>query len=104
MVVSFGAVTATAAVLDAVRLPGVMTPVPFAKTPVSFAVVPSVTMDGLAVKLLMEGWLLLPPPPPLLLPPPQPASVTIPSPKTAAAAATKLLCVMASLKFELNRS
>jgi hypothetical protein len=70
-----------------------MTPVPFAKTPVRLALDPSVTIVGLAVKLVMEGGF---PPPPLLLPP-HPASVTIPSEKTAAiAAATKLLCLMAS--------
>ena len=44
--------TVTAAPLVAGRLPGVMTPVPFAKTPVRVALPP---LKALAVKLLIEG-------------------------------------------------
>jgi len=45
----------TAVPLVAGRLPGVMTPVPFAKTPVRVAVVPSVMEVRFAVKLVIEG-------------------------------------------------
>lgn len=37
------------------RFPGVITPVPFTKTPVNVALVPSVTVVGLAVKLVIDG-------------------------------------------------
>ena len=37
------------------RFPGVMTPLPFTKTPVNVALVPAVTVAGLAVKLVMEA-------------------------------------------------
>jgi len=36
-------------------LPGLMTPVPFTKTPVNVALAPDVMVAGLAVKLVMEG-------------------------------------------------
>jgi hypothetical protein len=36
-------------------LPGVITPVPLAKTPVSVVVAPTVIVAGLALKLLMVG-------------------------------------------------
>ena len=45
----------TATPLLAGRLPGVMTPVPFAKTPVRAAVDPSVMEVRFAVKLVIEG-------------------------------------------------
>ena len=35
-------------------MPGVITPVPFTKTPVNVALVPTVTVAGLGVKLVME--------------------------------------------------
>jgi hypothetical protein len=41
--------------LVAGRFPGVITPVPFAKTPVRAALVPTVMEAGLAVKLEIEG-------------------------------------------------
>jgi len=47
--------TVTATPLVAERLPGVITPVPFEKTPVKDALVPSVMVLELAVKLEMEG-------------------------------------------------
>jgi hypothetical protein len=47
--------TVTAVPLVAGRLPGVMTPVPFAKTPVRVALDPFVMEVGFAVKLLIEG-------------------------------------------------
>ena len=37
-------------------LPGVITPVPFEKTPVSCEFDPDVTVAGFAVKVLMEGF------------------------------------------------
>jgi hypothetical protein len=86
-VVELVGLTLTAAPLVAARLPGVITPVPFVKTPVRLELDPLLIAAGLAAKLLIEGE--LPPPPPLLLPP-QPASATIPSPSAAAAAATNL--------------
>jgi hypothetical protein len=60
--------TVTAAPLLAGRLPGEMTPVPFAKTPVRVALDPSVMEVGFAVKLVIEGdgggvWALDDPPP-----------------------------------------
>jgi hypothetical protein len=47
--------TVTPAPLVAARLPGVMTPVPFAKTPVRVALDPPVMEVGFAVKLVFEG-------------------------------------------------
>jgi hypothetical protein len=47
--------TVTATPLVAARLPGVMTPVPFAKTPVRAALAPSAMEVGFAVKLLIDG-------------------------------------------------
>jgi hypothetical protein len=47
--------TVTPVPLAAVRLPGVMTPVPFAKTPVRVVLDPVVMVDGLASKLLIVG-------------------------------------------------
>jgi hypothetical protein len=47
--------TVTATPLLAGRLPGVMTPVPFAKTPVRVALDPSVMEVGFTVKLVIEG-------------------------------------------------
>ena len=47
--------TVTPTPLLAVRLPGVMTPVPFAKTPVRVALDPAATKVGLAVKLVIVG-------------------------------------------------
>jgi len=61
--------TVTPTPLVAVRLPGVMTPVPFAKTPVRAALDPSLMEGGFAVKLVIEGagegcvWVLDDPPP-----------------------------------------
>jgi hypothetical protein len=58
--------TVTATPLVAARLPGVITPVPFAKTPVRAALDPDAIEVGLAVKLVIEGgivWLLDDPPP-----------------------------------------
>ena len=55
------ALTVTATPLVAGRLPGVMTPVPFAKTPVRVALDPSVMEVGFTVKLVIEGggvWVL----------------------------------------------
>lgn len=65
--------TVTATPLVAGRLPGVMTPVPFAKTPVSAAVDPSVMEVRFAVKLVIEGGgggvcVLDDPPPQLVIP------------------------------------
>lgn len=59
MVVVVG-LTVTPTPLVAERLPGVMTPVPFAKTPVRAAFDPSVMEAGFAVKLEIEGgvWVL----------------------------------------------
>ncbi len=54
MVVAVG-LTFTPAPLVAGRLPGVMTPVPFAKTPVRDALDPTVMEVELAVKLVIEG-------------------------------------------------
>ena len=59
--------TLTAVPLVAGRLPGVMTPVPFAKTPVRFVLAPDVIVGELAVKLVIEatiGGVVLKPPPP----------------------------------------
>jgi len=47
--------TLTPTPLVAEILPGVMTPVPFAKTPVRVALVPFVMEVGFAAKLLIEG-------------------------------------------------
>jgi hypothetical protein len=47
--------TLTAAPLVAGILPGVITPVPLAKTPVSVVLAPTVIVAGLALKLLMVG-------------------------------------------------
>ena len=47
--------TVTPTPLVAVRLPGVMTPVPFAKTPVRVALDPFVMEAGLASKLVIVG-------------------------------------------------
>jgi hypothetical protein len=60
--------TVTATPLLAGRLPGVMTPVPFAKTPVRAAGDPSVMEVRFAVKLVIEDgedgvWVLDDPPP-----------------------------------------
>ena len=60
--------TVTAVPLLAGRLPGVMTPVPSANTPVRAADDPSGTEVGFAVKLVMDGcggggWVLDDPPP-----------------------------------------
>ena len=59
MVVAVG-LTVTPGPLVAGRLPGVMTPVPFAKTPVRVALDPSVMEVGFTVKLVIEGgvWVL----------------------------------------------
>lgn len=54
MVVAVG-LTFTGSPLVAGRLPGLITPVPFAKTPVSAVLVPVVMFAEFAVKLLMEG-------------------------------------------------
>ena len=54
MVVAVG-LTVTPTPLVAVRLPGVITPVPFAKTPVKVALDPSVIKLSFAVKLVIEG-------------------------------------------------
>ena len=63
--------TLTPTPLVAVRLPGVITPVPFAKTPVRVALDPFVMEVGLAVKLVIEGggvvWPLDPAPQPVKL-------------------------------------
>jgi hypothetical protein len=48
-------VTVTAVPLVAAVLPGVMTPVPFANTPVKVAFCPAVIVAGFAVKLEMEA-------------------------------------------------
>lgn len=100
VVVAVG-LTEVATPLETAILPGVMTPVPFEKTAVRLELLPAVIDAGLAAKLVIAGGLVLPPPPPLL--PPQPASVTIPSEKTAATAAKTRLCIMASSKLLLNR-
>jgi hypothetical protein len=47
--------TVTAVPLVAAILPGVMTPVPPEKTPVSVALWPAVIVVGLATKLVMTG-------------------------------------------------
>lgn len=47
--------TLTPAPLVAAKLPGVITPVPFAKTPVRVALDPAVMVVGLAVKLVIVG-------------------------------------------------
>ena len=47
--------TVTPAPLAAVRLPGVMTPVPSAKTPVRVAFDPVVIVAGIAPKLVIVG-------------------------------------------------
>jgi hypothetical protein len=54
MVVTDG-VTLTGVPLVSARSPGVMTPVPLAKTPVREAVPPAVIDVGLAMKLVMAG-------------------------------------------------
>ena len=54
MVVVAG-LTLTAVPLVAGRLPGVITPVPFAKTPVRLVLAPAVIVAGLAVKLVIVG-------------------------------------------------
>ena len=54
MVVAVG-VTLTASPLLTERLPGVMTPVPLANTPVSVMLAPVVMVAVLAVKLVMEA-------------------------------------------------
>ena len=54
MVVAVG-LTVTPGPLVAARLPGVMTPVPLAKTPVRVALDPGVMVVGLAVKLVIVG-------------------------------------------------
>jgi hypothetical protein len=54
VVVAIG-LTLTAAPLVAGILPGVITPVPLAKTPVSVVLAAAVIVAGLAVKLLMVG-------------------------------------------------
>jgi len=66
VVVAVG-LTLTPTPLVAGRLPGVMTPVPFAKTPVRVELDPVGMVAGLAVKLVMEGGggvLVLDDPPP----------------------------------------
>src|SRR6202050_2581796 len=65
VVVAVG-LTVTAPPLGGARLPGVVTPVTFAKTPGSAAVDPAAMEVGLAVKLVIEGcvvWLPDDPPP-----------------------------------------
>ena len=47
--------TVTPTPLVSVRLPGVMTPVPFAKTPVRVALDPVVMVVGIATKLVIVG-------------------------------------------------
>jgi hypothetical protein len=47
--------TLTAAPLVAGRLPGVITPVPFANTPVRLALPPTVIVAGVAAKLVIVG-------------------------------------------------
>jgi hypothetical protein len=47
--------TVTATPLLAARLPGVITPVPFAKTPVRAALAGAVMEVGFAVKLVIEA-------------------------------------------------
>ena len=47
--------TVTAVPLIAGRFPGVMTPVPFTKTPVNVALAAAVMVAGFATKLEMEG-------------------------------------------------
>ena len=47
--------TLTGDPLVAGRFPGVITPVPLAKTPVRLAGLPDVTLAGLAMKLVMVG-------------------------------------------------
>jgi hypothetical protein len=64
VVVAVG-LTVTATPLVAPRLPGVIMPVPFAKTPVRAALDPAAMEVGFAVKLVIEGgvvWLLDDPP------------------------------------------
>src|ERR1700679_2189441 len=85
VVVAVG-LTFTATPLVAARLPGVITPVPFAKTPVRAALDPAAMEVGFAVKLVIEGgvvWLLD-------APPPQPANPPRPRMRiTASGARTK---------------
>jgi hypothetical protein len=69
VVTPLGGVTLTAVPLVTARLPGVTTPVPFEKTPVSLTVPPLVTAAALEVKLEIEGGVE---PPPVLLVPPHP--------------------------------
>jgi hypothetical protein len=47
--------TFTAVPLVTARLPGVITPLPFEKTPVRLALPPAATVVGLAVKLAIAG-------------------------------------------------
>jgi hypothetical protein len=47
--------TLTAVPLVTGRLPGVITPVPFAKTPVRFVLPPAAIVAGFAVKLVIVG-------------------------------------------------
>lgn len=54
MVLAVG-LTFTAVPLVTGKLPGVMTPVPLAKTAVRAELPPAVIVAGLAVKLVMEG-------------------------------------------------
>jgi hypothetical protein len=54
-VVVAAGVTVTGVPLVAERFPGVITPVPFANTPVSVALCPAVMVAALAVKLVMEA-------------------------------------------------
>jgi hypothetical protein len=54
VVVAVG-LTVTATLEVAARLPGVITPVPLAKTPVRVALCPAVMVVGLATKLVIDG-------------------------------------------------
>ena len=54
-VVVAAGVTVTAVPLTAAMLPGVITPVPFAKIPVSIVLCPAVIVAALVVKLVMEA-------------------------------------------------
>jgi hypothetical protein len=85
VVVAVG-LTLTPVPLVAERLPGVITPVPFEKTPVRLELAPELMEAGLAVKLLMEGGV---PPPPLRPPPPQ-AAIHMQAAETVARAAIRL--------------
>jgi hypothetical protein len=67
MVVVAG-LTLTGVPLVAARLPGVIMPAPFEKTPVKLELAPAVMVAGLAAKLAIEGvriccWLVEPPQP-----------------------------------------